>query len=99
MSVNYNHNRSVDDFEEQLSLIREAGFNPIGVSQMILEDVFIFKTKEESEKAYRLFERDDTEEWIGKVVGWWYSEDEFKEAVERYELNIGDNTKVKVHWL
>jgi len=95
--MKYNHDRPLSDFEQQLLIIRDAGFKPIAVSQIYFEDTFVFKTKEEAENAYRMLERDTNKKWIGKVVGWWHGEEDFKSEVEKYERN--DGSKVLVHWL
>lgn len=97
--MKYNHDRLLSDFDQQLSLIRDAGFKPIAVSQIYLEDTFVFKTPEEAESAYRILERDTKEKWIGKVVGWWHGEQDFKREVEKYERENDGYSKVLVHWL
>jgi hypothetical protein len=97
--MKYNHDRPLSEFDQQLSLIRDAGFKPIAVSQMCLEDTFVFKTPKEAEKAYRMLERNTKEKWIGKVVGWWYGEQDFKQEVKKYERENDGYSKVLVHWL
>ena len=99
--VRYNHYRPVEEFDEQLKIFRKHGFKPVGVSQMLFEDTFIFETKEEAHKAYYLLERDKDDKWIGTVVGWYYGREDFKEAVREYERDMNDFGKVKVlaHWL
>ena len=95
--MTYNHNRPVEDFEEQLNIIRSAGFNPIAVSQMYFEDTFVFETDEEAHKAYETLERDANKKLIGRVVGWWYSRDRFAETILEYEEKM--KNKVLTHWL
>jgi len=97
--MKYNHDRPLSDFDQQLLLIRDAEFKPIAVSQMYFEDTFVFKTPEEAKKAYRMLELDIKGKWIGKVVGWWYGEQDFKKEVEKYERENDGYSKVLVHWL
>jgi hypothetical protein len=97
----FNHNRELIEFEPQIKKIKDAGFNIIGVSQMYFEDCFIFNTTEEAEKAYRLFERDINEKWIGNIVGWWQSKESFEKSVYKYEnyKDYIDDCKVLTYWL
>lgn len=97
-SKRYNFNRPLSSFEDDLKTIKESGFNPIGVSQIYLEDTFIFETSEEAEHAYRKLERDRDEKFIGKVVGWWHGKEDFLEQVEVYEKN-NPNLKIRVYWI
>ena len=97
--MKYNYDRPLSDFDQQLLLIRNAGFKPIAVSQIYFEDTFVFKTSEEAEKAYRMFERDTKEQLIRKVVGWWYGEKDFIKEVEKYEQENDGYSKVLVYWL
>lgn len=90
--MEYNHNRSFDDFTVQLDTIRGYGFNPIGVSQMMLEDVYIFETEKEAWEGYCKIELDNAE-----LCGWWYSKDDFLKAVDGYEADT--EYKVKVYWI
>lgn len=98
-NVHYNHKRDLKSFEQELDLIRSNGFNPIGVSQMMMEDTFIFETDEEAEKAFELLEKNRRGKGSGKkVVGWWYGKDSFLKEKEKYENEYSDTT-VLVHWL
>lgn len=92
-----NHDRPLSDFEEQIDIIKTNGFNPIAVTQMFMEDTFVFKTEDEAQKAYRLLERDENEKWIGKVVGWWYGKRRFSATVHDYEKEM--DFKVLIYWL
>ncbi len=91
--MEYNHDNDLEDFQEQLEIIRNAGFKPIAVSQMYLEDTFVFETPEEATEAYNQLE--DCEN--GKLAGWWYGKEEFEKSVKEHESNLG--VKVLVHWL
>ena len=93
--MKYNHDREVQDFQEQINIIRNAGFKPIAVSQMYFEDTFVFEKSDEANKAYKQLEDcDDT-----KVVGWWYGKGDFEKAVKEYENENDGYSKVRVHWL
>jgi hypothetical protein len=99
----YNHDRPLSDFDEPLALIREAGFNPIGVTFFMFEDVFIFETKEEATQAYHVLEQaypiDGESRWIGEVVGWWYGKKKIKKMMQEYS-SINDHKKaILVYWL
>jgi len=91
--MKYNHNRELSDFQEDINLIKENGFNPIAVTQMYLEDVFVFETNEEAKHAYETLEKTTTP----KVIGWWYGKDDFIKYVEVYQNEY--NKKVKIFWL
>jgi len=90
--MEYNHDRKLESFQKQIEIIKDAGFNPIGVSQIYLEDTFIFKTKKEASAAYKLLEKER-----GEVIGWWYSWKDFLAEVIDYESNR-ESTMVRVYW-
>jgi len=93
--MKYNHDREVKDFQEQINIIKNAGFNPIAVSQMYFEDTFVFEKSDEANKAYK--ELEDSEDT--KVLGWWYGKEDFEKAVKEYENENDEYIKVRVHWL
>lgn len=95
--MEFNHDRTLSDFQNNIDKLKANGFNPIVVSQMYLEDVFVFKTKKEAKKAYRKFERDEKENWIGNIAGWWYSKSDFKKTIKEYEKKY--NLKILIHWI
>lgn len=95
--VHYNHKRPVESFQRSLDIIRSNGFNPIGVSQIMLEDTFIFETDEEAEKAFNLLEKEGDSSGK-KIVGWWYGKESFLEEKKWYEEQWEDTT-VLVYWL
>lgn len=91
--MNYNHDRPLSDFENQLDILRSHGYNPIAVTQMYFEDTFVFNTLEESENAYQELE-------IHKelITGWFYEEDDFIREINLYESQE-DASKVLIYWL
>jgi len=93
----YNHDRPLSDFQDNIDTLKANGFNPIAVSQMTLEDVYVFETKEEALEGYIRFERDENKNWIGAIVGWWYGKEDFLNAVKEYEEK--SEIKVLIHWL
>lgn len=97
--MKFNHNRPLSDFQSDIDKLKANGYKPIAVSQMYFEDTFVFETKDEATKAYRQFERDEKEEWIGEIVGWWYSKEDFEKTVKEYETENDGYSKVLVHWL
>lgn len=98
--MTYNHDYPLEEFKPQLDIIRKKGFKPIGVTQMICEDTFIFETTEEAKKAYETFEQKG-DKWIGKVVGWWYGKEDFKLAEKDYleKMDNGEDFKLRIYWL
>ena len=93
-----NHRLKLEDFEESINLLKSNGFNPIGVTQIYLEHTFIFETDEEATKVYQQFERNEKEEWIGEIVGWFYGKEKFLETKKQYESEYVGYF-VKVFWL
>ena len=92
-SGEYNHNRPIESFHEDIDVIKKHGFNPIAVSQMFFEDTFVFETAEESERAYAELECGDGD----FPVGWWYGKEDFIKAVTEFEKDAG--CKVRTYWL
>lgn len=86
--MKYNHNRPLSDFQDNINKLKSAGFNPIAVSQLYFEDVYVFETKKEALLAYNTFEMNNNK-WIGEIVGWWYGEDDFNKTIEEYEPKWG----------
>lgn len=93
--MKYNHDRPLSSFQKDIGLLRKAGFKPIAVSQMYLEDVFVFKTDKEAHAAYKLFEDDNNYQ----IIGWWYGEKAFIKEVALYEKENNGYAKVMIHWL
>lgn len=57
-----------------LETIKERGLDPVGITTMLGEETIIFKTKEESNKAWELF----------KPNGFWYCVNEWEDTREWY---------------
>ena len=99
----YNHDRPLSDFDEPLALIRKEGFNPIAVTQLLFEDVFVYETDEEAKQAYHVLETSypisGKTTQIGEVVAWWYGRIAFKKTVKDYEAKYDNKQKVRIYWL
>lgn len=80
--MKYNHNRSLCDFTDSVNKIRQKGFNPLYVTQMYFEDIFVFETNEEAIKAYEALNTKSDDD----VIGFWYGLKQFQELVLEYEL-------------
>jgi hypothetical protein len=93
-TLNFNHDRPLSDFEKQLDIIKQHGFNPIAVTQLYFEDTFVFKTRKEANLAYKTLEKPKP----SKVVGWWYGIHDFVKEIKEYESEDGAS-KVLIHWL
>jgi len=90
--IKYNHDRDISDFKYDLDIIRKSGFNPIAVSQMYLENTFVFETEKEANNAYKILEiKEQT------IDGWWYGKKDFLKEVEKYEKQ--STSKVLIHWI
>ena len=75
-----------------LEIIRQAGFNPIGITVMTCEETFIFETEEERTKAAEQF----------LPEGWYYIRDEWDETRTWYVndmYNSIEEDAPKVYWL
>lgn len=57
-----------------LQSIREAGFNPVGITVMLCEETLIMETREELELACKKFSPE----------GWWYTLDDWQKARSEY---------------
>lgn len=91
---NYNHNKPLEYFEIDIQELKAAGYEPIAVSYIYCEEVFVFDTNETATKALHVFN-----ESVNQChYGWWYGKEEFLYAVANYEREY-DDTKVKIHWL
>lgn len=100
--MRFNHNRDLDSFSEELELLKKHGYKPIAVSQLMMEDTFVFETEEEATKAYEQFEVKPKEDEA--IIGWWHGRESFAKAVECYETQMNEIHKenplqVLVHWL
>ena len=97
--MKFNHNRPLSDFKNDIDNLKANGYKLIAVSQMYFEDTFVFETEDEAIKAYHQFERDEKNEWIGEIVGWWYGRKDFEKKVKEYETENDGYSKVLTHWL
>ena len=86
-----NHNKELSYFQSSIDIIRHHGFNPIAVTQMYSEQVFVFETDSEAQMAYELLEVG-----LEQVEGSWYGNEKFIREVEEYDDNY---SMVKVFWL
>lgn len=90
--MNYNHDRPLSDFDNQLKILRNHGYNPIAMTQLYFEDTFVFKTLDEATKAYAELEIDKE-----LITGWFYEEDDFIREIKEYEER--NASKVLIYWL
>ena len=83
-----------------LVTLRDRGFNPIGITTMMLEETFIFETEEEAITAFTTLENTPTGNSI--LQGWWYGKELFKTIREEY-VNFNHEGKEYeapiVYWL
>ena len=77
------------DKSYSLKLLNDAGYFPIGLTTMICEETFIFKTEKEADKA--------CESGVLGNEGWFYGKKAFKKALEQYEKDMG--YKNEIFWL
>jgi hypothetical protein len=90
--MKYNHNRPLSDFQDDIDLLKSNGFNPIGVSQMYMFEVFIFNTQKEANEAYEEMEVKKQE-----MSAYFWEKKDFLKKAKRYEKEI--SSKVRIHWL
>ncbi len=87
------------DKSESVEKLRNAGFNPIGITNMLCEETFIFNTDEEAQKAFEYFEKNP----VGDVIqGWWYGIVEFEFSRQEYVLCLCDGIEEDapaIYWL
>ena len=57
-----------------LEEIKNAGFNPVGITVMTCEETIIMETQEEIDKAWKQFSPE----------GWWYTVDQWEETRNWY---------------
>jgi len=96
----FNHDRTIESFKSKLDLIRTHGFNPIAVTFMNNNDVFVFETKDETDKANEIFIlKREAEDYIGLF----FTKDDFLNKVNLYEKESNYsprfNAKVRIYWL
>lgn len=96
----YNTDKTLESFKDKLDIIRMHGFNPIAVSHMNLNDIFVFETKDEADKANDIFIlKRETEDYIGFFL----TKDEFLSQVKEYEkesvYSPRFQAKVRYYWL
>ena len=77
------------DKSYSLKLLNDAGHFPIGITTMMCEETFIFKTEKEADKA--------CESGVLGNEGWFYGKKAFKKALEQYEKDMG--YKNEIFWL
>ena len=82
----------LEDFKEILDIIRNHGFNPIGISQMAGYDTVIFNTDAEALNGYEKLEVEEKKLFLN-----WYGKEQWVIDVEEYEKEFG--TKVKTIWI
>lgn len=77
------------DKSYSIKLLNDAEHFPIGITTMLCEETFIFKSEKEANKA-----------WKSRVLGndgWFYGKKSFKKALEQYEKDMG--YKNEIYWL
>ncbi len=90
----YHIDRELSSFEDDINILKEHGFNPIAVTQLMFEETYVFETEEEAIKAHATLENCDNR----LLCGWWYGRDYFMETVNDYEKENPD-CRVKILWL
>lgn len=96
----YNTDKTLEAFQKKLDKIRMYGLNPIAVSHMNLNDIFVFETKDEADKANETFIlKRETEDYVGLFL----TKDDFLSQVKEYEKESEYSprfqAKVRYYWL
>ena len=81
--------------KKDLKILADAGYNPIAISKLDNENVFVFNTILEVKNALHEFGRDVNGVLIGDIIGWWYDRSFFKIDKSEYEYKAVNN----VIWL
>lgn len=63
-----------------LDILKEEGFNPIGICWYGGEETLIFKTNKEANSAYKKLEKEQ-----GRVFAYWYSKKDFEREEKYYQ--------------
>lgn len=92
-----NHNKKLEHFQEDLDILISNGYKPIAVSQVYMEDTFVFETEEEAKRAYHQFERSESGKFMDLCCGWWYGKERFLKTVKQYEEEY--NEEILIYWL
>lgn len=92
-TMEYNHKLLLEDFDKGISIIKNAGFNPIAVTQMYCEETFVFETTDEANRAYHALDATKP----AKISAYWYGREAFSEAKKEYEQDAQNN--LLVYWL
>lgn len=69
-----------------LKVLREYGFNPIGITSHYLEETYLFSSVKEANSAYKKLEKE-----LGLICGWFYSKKQF-------EKELKESTKLGGHY-
>lgn len=94
--MGYNHRRPLSNFQGSIDQMKLAGFNPIAVTQMYMEDTFVFETEDEATRAHEYFEVNNTGNLPIRISGWWYGRDYFMQTLKEYESKFDT---ALVYWL
>ena len=77
------------DKSYSIKLLNDKGHFPIGITRMMSEETFIFRTEREATKA-----------WKSRTLGyegWFYGIESFRKEKKEYEEQM--ETKLKIYWL
>lgn len=88
----------ISPFQYEIDIVKNAGFNLIGVTQFMFYTAFIFETQDEADEAHATLENIDKP----VVSGWWYGKDSMPEAIRMYKESSPENDRnfeVKIFWL
>lgn len=89
--INWNHKRPLSSFELEINLLKSNGFNPIAVTQMYMEDIYVFETLSE---AYGAADHKISKE----IDGYFWAKESLLENVKSYNTDVFDKT-VLIYWL
>ncbi len=87
----------LEDYQSDIELLMENGYNPVAISHWMFEVAYIFKTVGEAQRAFNQFERSEDGKYIGKLRGWWHGVDELKDIME--DLKVRFDKEPEVLWL
>lgn len=77
------------DTSVSLETIRLNGFNPIAITQMMLEETFVFNTLQEANQAFEKLEKE-----LNLVSGFWFSMVDFEIAYNEYITDMNYSPKI-----